>query len=59
MLCAMLATRSMALMRLGRFDEAAEWGIKGAARPNAFATIIRAIAAYTLALAGRVDEARG
>ncbi len=58
MLCAMLATRSIALMRLGRFDEAAEWAVKGAARPNAFA-IIRAIAAYSLALAGRQDEARG
>jgi hypothetical protein len=47
----------MALVRLDRFDEAAEWGVKAAARPNAHAHIL-AIAAYSLALAGRVDEAR-
>ncbi len=40
---------------LKRFDEAAEWGIKAAARPNAHAHI-KAIAAYSLALAGRIDE---
>jgi TolB-like protein len=53
----MFGARSMALVRLGRFDEAAEWGIKAAGRPNAFAHI-SAIAAYGLALAGRLDEAR-
>lgn len=53
----MFGARSMALVRLGRFDEAAEWGIKAAGRPNAFAHIL-AIAAYGLALAGRADEAR-
>jgi hypothetical protein len=47
----------MALVRLKRFDEAADWGIKAAARPNAHAHIL-AIAAYSLALAGRLDEAR-
>jgi hypothetical protein len=47
----------MALVRLGRFDEAADWGLRAAARPNAFAHI-GAIAAYSLALAGRFDEAR-
>jgi DNA-binding SARP family transcriptional activator len=57
MLFGMFGARAMALVRLGRFDEAAEWGIKAAARPNAFAHI-KAIAAYSLALAGRPDEGR-
>lgn len=52
-----LGARAMALLRLGRFDEAADWGMKAAARPNAHAHI-RAIAAFSLALAGRPDEAR-
>ena len=47
----------MALVRLGRFQEAAEWAVKAAARPNAHPHIL-AIAAYTLALAGSLDEAR-
>ncbi len=47
----------MALVRLERFDEAADWGAKAAARPNAHAHVL-GIAAYSLALAGRVDEAR-
>ena len=46
----------MALVRLGRFEEAADWGLKAAARPNAHAHIL-AIAAFSLALAGRLDEA--
>lgn len=53
-----LGARAMALVRLGRFDEAADWGMKAAGRPNAHAHI-RAIAAFSLALAGRLDEARG
>jgi DNA-binding SARP family transcriptional activator/uncharacterized protein YukE len=53
----MLGARSMALVRLGRFNEAADWGVKAAARPNAFPHIL-AIAAFALALAGRLDEAR-
>ena len=57
MLFGMLASRAMALVRLGRFEEAAEWAVKGAARPNAHSHIV-AIAAYSLALAGRLDEAR-
>ena len=57
MLFGMLGSRAMALTRLGRFDEAADWGVKAAARPNAHAHI-KAIAAYTLALAGRTEEAR-
>jgi tetratricopeptide (TPR) repeat protein len=57
MLFGMLGVRAMALVRLGRFDEAAGWAVKAAARPNAFPHI-RAIAAYSLALAGSLDEAR-
>jgi DNA-binding SARP family transcriptional activator/TolB-like protein len=57
MLFGMLGARAMALVRLGRFDEAADWGVKAAARPNAHAHI-QAIAAYSLALAARADEAR-
>jgi TolB-like protein len=57
MLFGMLATPAMSLVRLGRFEEAAGWAIKAAARPNAFPHI-QAIAAYTLALAGSLDKAR-
>jgi DNA-binding SARP family transcriptional activator len=57
LLFGMLGARSMALVRLGRFEEAAEFGVKAAARPNAHAHIL-AIAAFSLALAGRVDEGR-
>ncbi len=57
LLFAMLGSRAIALARLQRFDEAADWGVKAAARPNAHAQIM-AIAAYTLALAGRLEEAR-
>jgi tetratricopeptide (TPR) repeat protein len=58
LLFGMLATRALALMRLGRFDEAADWAFKAAARPNAHVHIL-AIAAQCLALAERLDEARG
>jgi DNA-binding SARP family transcriptional activator len=57
LLFGMLGARAMALVRLGRFEEAADWGVKAAARPNAHAHIL-AIAALSLALAGRLDEAR-
>jgi DNA-binding SARP family transcriptional activator/TolB-like protein/Tfp pilus assembly protein PilF len=57
MLFAMLGARAMALVRLKRFDEAADWAVQAAARPNAHA-LIHGIAAYSLALAGRADEAR-
>jgi DNA-binding SARP family transcriptional activator len=58
LLFGMLGARAMALVRLGRFEEAAEWGVKAAARPNAHAHIL-AIAAFSLALAGRLEDARG
>jgi DNA-binding SARP family transcriptional activator len=57
LLFGMLGARAMALVRLGRFEEAADWGVKAAARPNAHPHIL-AIAAFSLALAGRLDEAR-
>jgi tetratricopeptide (TPR) repeat protein len=57
LLFAMLATRAVALIRLGRFEEAADWGAKAAVRPNAHVHVL-AIAAHCLALAGRIDEAR-
>ncbi len=57
LLFGMLGARAMALLRLGRFDEAADWALRACARPNAHVHIL-AIAAYSLALAGRLDEAR-
>jgi DNA-binding SARP family transcriptional activator/TolB-like protein/Tfp pilus assembly protein PilF len=57
LLFGMLGSRAMALVRLGRFDEAADWAAKAAARPNAHAHIL-AIAAFALALADRLVEAR-
>ena len=57
LLFAMLGARAMGLARLGRFAEAAESGAQAAARPNAHAHVV-AIGAYTLALAGRLGEAR-
>lgn len=57
LLFGMLGVRAMALVRLGRFEEAAYWAVKAAARPNAHPHIL-SIAAYSLALAGSLDEAR-
>jgi DNA-binding SARP family transcriptional activator len=57
LLFGMMGARAMAHVRLGQFEEAAEWALKAAARPNAH-VIILAIAAHCLALAGRVEEAR-
>ena len=57
LLFGMLGARAMAHVRLGQFDEAAEWALKAAARPNAHVVIL-AIAAHCLALAGRLEEAR-
>jgi TolB-like protein len=57
LLFGMLGTRAIALARLGAYDEAADWALKAAARPNAHANIL-AIAAHCLALAGRIEEAR-
>jgi TolB-like protein/Tfp pilus assembly protein PilF len=57
LLFGMFGARAMALVRLGRFEEAAEWAVKAASRPNAHPHIL-AIAAYSLALAGSLDQAR-
>jgi DNA-binding SARP family transcriptional activator len=54
---AMLASRAMAHVRLGQFQEASEWALKAAARPNAH-THILAIAAECLALVNRGDQGR-
>ena len=53
----MLGVRAMALVRLGRFEEAADWALKAAARPNAHVHV-QGIAAHCLALADRLEEAR-
>jgi DNA-binding SARP family transcriptional activator len=53
----MLASRALAHVRLGQFDEAAAWSVRAAGRPNAHAHIL-AIAAQCLVLAQRKDEAR-
>jgi DNA-binding SARP family transcriptional activator/TolB-like protein len=57
LLFGMLGSRAMALIRLGRFDEAAVSGVNAASRPNAHAHIA-AIAALALSFAGRLDKAR-
>lgn len=57
LLFGMLGARAIALVRLGRFEEAADWAVKAAARPNAHAHIL-GIAAFSLALAGSLDAAR-
>lgn len=57
LLFGMLGARAMAHVRLGQFEEAADWAVKAAARPNAH-VIILAIAAHCLALAGRQEEGR-
>lgn len=57
LLFAMMASRAIALARMGRYEESADWAVKAAARPNAHVHI-QAIAAYSLALAGLAEEAR-
>jgi DNA-binding SARP family transcriptional activator len=57
LLFAMLASRATAHVRLGEFQEAAEWASKAAGRPNAHVHIL-AVAAACSVLAGRLDDAR-
>jgi TolB-like protein/Flp pilus assembly protein TadD len=57
LLFGILGTRALALVRLDAFEEAAEWAVRAAARPNAHVHIL-AIAALCLALAGRIEPAR-
>jgi DNA-binding SARP family transcriptional activator len=58
LLFGMLGTRAISHLRLGEYEEASEWAIKAAARPNAHQHIM-AIAAISLGLAGRTEEANG
>jgi TolB-like protein len=53
---AMLASRAIALFRLQRYDEAAEWASKAVVRPNVHENV-QAVAVSCLAAAGRIDEA--
>jgi DNA-binding SARP family transcriptional activator/TolB-like protein len=53
----MLASRALAHLRLGELEEAADFAVKATERPNAH-THILAIAAESLTLANRTDEAR-
>jgi len=57
LLFGILGARAMALVRLGRMEEAAAAATQAAGRPNAHAHIY-AIAACTLALADRSEDAR-
>jgi tetratricopeptide (TPR) repeat protein len=57
MLFGMFGTRAMALARMGKFDEAADWAVKASGRPNAFPHI-HALAACCLALADKVEQGR-
>lgn len=53
----MLASRAIAHVRLGELQEAAEWAVRAASRPNAHVHIL-AIAIECLVLAERIEEAR-
>jgi len=57
LLFGMLGAKAMAHVRLGNYAEAANWAVKAAARPNAHPHMV-AMAAYSLALAGSLEEAR-
>jgi len=57
LLFGMLGARAVALLRLGEFEEAAQWAVKAAERPNAHPHI-HAIAICSLALSGALDAAR-
>ncbi|MBV8746121.1 MAG: hypothetical protein JO134_13875 [Xanthobacteraceae bacterium] len=57
LLFGMLGSKAMALVRLGRFDEAAAWSVKAAMQPNAHILIL-AMAALCHVLAGKIAQAR-
>jgi DNA-binding SARP family transcriptional activator/TolB-like protein len=57
MLFSMHGARTFALLRLGRVQEAADFAIRGGQQPNAHVHA-HAIAALTLAAAGRIEEAQ-
>jgi TolB-like protein/DNA-binding winged helix-turn-helix (wHTH) protein len=56
MLYAMCAARAFALFRAERCDEAAEWALKAAEKPNAHVHV-HALAALVLASAGQLEDA--
>jgi DNA-binding SARP family transcriptional activator len=56
LLFGMLASRAVSHLRLGEYQEAAEWASKAAGRPNAHVHIL-AITAACFVLAGRRDDA--
>jgi TolB-like protein len=56
MLYAMCCARAFALVRLGRYEEAAEWATQAARKPNAHVQA-RAAAALILAIAGKLEDA--
>jgi tetratricopeptide (TPR) repeat protein len=56
MLYAMCAVRAFALIRLGRYEEAAEWAIRAARKPNAHVQV-HGFAALALGVAGKLEEA--
>jgi hypothetical protein len=56
MLFAMHGTRTFALLRLGKVQQAADFAIRAGQLPNAHVHA-HAIAALTLATAGRIEEA--
>ena len=56
MLYAMCCARAFALVRLGRYDEAAEWADRAARKPNAHVQA-HALSALILAVAGRLKDA--
>jgi DNA-binding SARP family transcriptional activator/TolB-like protein/Tfp pilus assembly protein PilF len=57
LLFGMLASRAVSHLRLGEYQEAADWAAKAAGRPNAHVHIL-AVAAACSELAGRRDDAR-
>jgi len=56
MLYAICCARAFALVRLGRYDEAAEWAIRAARKPNAHVQA-HALSALVLAVTGRLKDA--
>ena len=56
MLFAMCAARAFALVRLGRFEEAAEWAMRAARKPNAHVHV-HGLAALIFAVAGNLEDA--
>jgi DNA-binding SARP family transcriptional activator/TolB-like protein len=56
MLYAMCCARAFALVRLGRYEEAAEWANRAARKPNAHVQA-HGLSALVLAIAGKLEDA--